>query len=153
MIKNGLKQVFDDTYLHDFLFYTQVCSMGQQVVYNYPMVSPKVPTTIKTPYRYPVGHYSHSFVTTKKHKNYWKICFGNVYLHNLLLCTKIFSIGQWVVSNYIMISTKAPLTLMSPCSYPMGHHSHSFVSKNEQKLFNHLRPFLLTNEWLWCPIG
>jgi hypothetical protein len=27
MIKNGQKQVFDNTYLHDFLSYTQVCSM------------------------------------------------------------------------------------------------------------------------------
>ena len=66
MIKNGQKQVFDNT--HDFLFYTQVCSMGQQVALNYPMVLPKVPTTLKTPYRYPMGHYSHSFVTKKSQK-------------------------------------------------------------------------------------
>ena len=30
MAKNGWKQVFDDTYLHNLLFYTQVCSKGQQ---------------------------------------------------------------------------------------------------------------------------
>jgi hypothetical protein len=28
MAKNGSKQVFDDTYLHNLLFYTQVYSMG-----------------------------------------------------------------------------------------------------------------------------
>jgi hypothetical protein len=51
--KNDRKQletVFDDTYLHNLLFYTQICSMGQQVVFNYPIVSSKVPTTLKTPY-------------------------------------------------------------------------------------------------------
>jgi hypothetical protein len=68
MIKNEWKQVFDDSYLHDFLFYTQVCSMGQQEVFNYNIVSPKGPTTLKTPYRYPMGHYSHSFVTKNSQK-------------------------------------------------------------------------------------
>jgi hypothetical protein len=28
-----------------------------------------------------------------------------------------------------MISPKVPATLMTPYSYHMGHHSHSFVSK------------------------
>ena len=46
--ENSWKQVFDDTYLHNLLFQTQICSMGQQVLFDYPMVSPKVPTTLKT---------------------------------------------------------------------------------------------------------
>jgi hypothetical protein len=53
MAKNGSKQVFDDTYLRNLLFYTQVYSMGQQMVFNYPMVSPKVPTTLMTPNSFP----------------------------------------------------------------------------------------------------
>jgi hypothetical protein len=40
MAKNGSKQVFDDTYVHNLLFYTQVCSMDQKRVFNYYMVSP-----------------------------------------------------------------------------------------------------------------
>jgi hypothetical protein len=62
MAKNGWKQVLDKTYLHNLLFHIQICSMGQQVVFNYPMVSPKVPVTLMTPYKYPLGHHSHSFV-------------------------------------------------------------------------------------------
>jgi hypothetical protein len=57
MLKNGSKQVYDDTYIHNPLFYTQVYSIGQQVVFNYPMVSPKVPTTLMTLYSYPMGHH------------------------------------------------------------------------------------------------
>ena len=83
-------------------------------------------------------------------KNCWKFLF--LVMFTSIFYTQICSIGQWVVSNYIMIPPKAPLTLMTPYSYPMGHYSHSFVSKNGQKWFNHLRPFSLTNKWLWCPI-
>jgi hypothetical protein len=50
MAENGSKQIFDDSYLHNLLFYTQICFMDQKVVFNYPMVSPKVPTTLMTPY-------------------------------------------------------------------------------------------------------
>jgi hypothetical protein len=32
-------------------------------VFDYPMVSPKVPTALTTPYSYPMGHHSHSFVS------------------------------------------------------------------------------------------
>ena len=60
MAENGSKQVFDDSYLHNFIFYTQICFIGQKVVFNYLMVSPKVPTTLMTPYDYPMGDYSHS---------------------------------------------------------------------------------------------
>jgi hypothetical protein len=38
-----------------------------------------------------------------------------------------------VVFNYPMESPKFPTTLMTPYSYPMGHHSHSFGSKNGRK--------------------
>ena len=68
MKENGWKQVFDDTYLHNLLFYTQICSIGQWVMFNYPMVSPKVPTTLMTPYSCPMGHYSHSFVSKNGRK-------------------------------------------------------------------------------------
>jgi hypothetical protein len=37
--------------------------VGQQVVFNYLMVSPKVPTILMTPYNYPMCHYSHSFIS------------------------------------------------------------------------------------------
>jgi hypothetical protein len=68
MAENGSKQVYDDTYLYNLLSYTQICSMGQQMVFNYPMVSPKVPTTLITLYSYPKGHHSHSFVTRNSQK-------------------------------------------------------------------------------------
>ena len=68
MAENGSKQVYDDTYLHNLLFYTQICSMGQQVVFNYPMVSPKVSTTLMTLYSYLMGHHSHSFVSRNDRK-------------------------------------------------------------------------------------
>ena len=63
MVKNASKQVFDDTYPNNVSSHTQICSMGQQVVFNYPMVSPKVPTTLMTLYSYPMAHHSHSFVS------------------------------------------------------------------------------------------
>ena len=56
MAENGRKQVFDNTYLHNLLFHTQICSMGKWVLFNYPMVSPKVPTTLLTPYSYGRSH-------------------------------------------------------------------------------------------------
>jgi hypothetical protein len=62
MAENGWKQVFDNTYLHNFLFYSQACSMGQQVVFNYPMVSPKENTLLMVPYSFPSSHYSNLFV-------------------------------------------------------------------------------------------
>jgi hypothetical protein len=41
--------------------------------------------------------------------------------------------GQLVLFNNPIISPKVPPTLLTPYSYPTGHHSHSFVSKNDQK--------------------
>ena len=57
MAENGLNQVFDDTYLHNFLFHTQICSKGQPVVFDNLMVSPRVPTTLMNLYSYSVGHH------------------------------------------------------------------------------------------------
>jgi hypothetical protein len=37
--------------------------MSQRVVFNYAMVSSKVPTMFLTLYDYPRGHHSHSFVS------------------------------------------------------------------------------------------
>jgi hypothetical protein len=48
MAKNGWKQVFDDIYRHSLLFYRQIYFIGRRVVFNYPMVSPKVPTKLLT---------------------------------------------------------------------------------------------------------
>jgi hypothetical protein len=41
--------------------------------------------------------------------------------------------GQQVVFNDPMVLPEVSATLMTPYSYPMGHHGHSFVSKNGQK--------------------
>jgi hypothetical protein len=62
MAENGWKTCFGDVYLHNLLFYTQIWFKGQQVVFNYPMVTYKVPTTLMTPYSYPKDHLSHSFM-------------------------------------------------------------------------------------------
>ena len=37
-------------------------------MFSYPMVSPKVPTTLMTTYDYPMGHHSHSFVGKNSQK-------------------------------------------------------------------------------------
>ena len=58
MAENGWKQIFDDTHFQNLLFYTQICSMGQQIVFNCPMVLPKVPSTLTTPYSYHMGHHA-----------------------------------------------------------------------------------------------
>jgi hypothetical protein len=69
----------------------------------------------------------------KMAKNGWKLDFEDTYFHNLLFYTKICSMGRWVVFIYPMILLKVFTTLMTPYSYPMGLHSHSFMSKNGQK--------------------
>ena len=56
--KNGRKQVLDDTYLRYLLYYRQISSMGHHVVFNYPRVSFRVPTTLMTPYSYRMGHHN-----------------------------------------------------------------------------------------------
>ena len=62
MAEIGWKQVFENTYLNNLLFHTQVCYMGQQVAFNYPMLSLKMPTTLMTPDIYLMGHHGNSFV-------------------------------------------------------------------------------------------
>jgi FMN-dependent NADH-azoreductase len=42
--------------------------MGQQVVFNYPMVSLKVPTRLMIPYIYLMGHHGLSFVSKNGRK-------------------------------------------------------------------------------------
>jgi hypothetical protein len=70
MAEIGWKQVFDDTYLHNLLFHTQICSKGPNVVFNYPMLSPNVPTMLLTPYGYPMGYHSYSFVSKNSQKQF-----------------------------------------------------------------------------------
>jgi hypothetical protein len=129
MAENGKKHVFD-TYLRNPLFYTLICSVGQRVVFSYPILSPKMPTTLKTPYIYPMGHHSHSFFKAKMAENDKKHVF-DTYLRNLLFYTLICSVGQRVVLNYPMVSPKVHTTFMTPPDYPIGHHSHLFRNKND----------------------
>jgi hypothetical protein len=71
--------------------------------------------------------YSYSFVTKIGRK-----CFFFIFwlLFNKTMCL----MGQWMVSSYIMISPMVPFTLLRPYSYPLGHHGHSFVTKNGPKI-------------------
>ena len=68
MAENGLKQVLDDAHFRNPLFYAQICFLGQQVVFNYPIVLLNVPTMLRTPYNYPIGHHSPSFVNKNSRK-------------------------------------------------------------------------------------
>jgi hypothetical protein len=77
--------------------------MGQEVVYNYPMLSPKVPTSLMTPRSYPMGHYNHSFVS-KNGRKQLKTGFLEYFPLNLLFHTQICSMGQLVLFNYPMVS-------------------------------------------------
>jgi hypothetical protein len=76
MAENGWKQVFN-TYLQNLFSYTLNYSMGQQMVVNYSMVSPKVPTMFMTPYDYPIGHHSRGVYSAKCSNIHWGIvsCF------------------------------------------------------------------------------
>jgi hypothetical protein len=136
--KNGqkrLKNVFWGKFLPWPLILNTICSMDQWVVYNYPMILPKVPSTLVTLYRYPMGSHSHSFVS-KNGRIRLKQFFDKNSYQNLLFYTQVCSMGQWMVFNYPMILPKVLTTLMIPHSYPMGHHSHSFVSKIGEKRLN-----------------
>ena len=137
MAENCWKQVFSDTYLHNFFFHTQISSLGRQVVFNYPMLSPKVSTTLVIPNSYP-------HLWAKMAKNGWKQVLDDTYLHNLLFYTQVWSMGQQRVFNYPMVSLKVSTTLLAPYSYPMGHHSHPFVTKNGWK-------WLKTGVWCYLP--
>ena len=63
MAEKSWKQVFVDTYLHNLFFHTQICWLGQQVVFKCPILSPKVPITLMTQNEYSMGHHSHLFVS------------------------------------------------------------------------------------------
>jgi hypothetical protein len=86
--------------------------MGDQVLFNYPILSPKVPTMFMILYDYPLGHHSYSFVIKKLSKMVEKHVFDDVYLYNLLFYTQIYYVGQWAVLNDPMVSPKGPTTLM-----------------------------------------
>ena len=97
--------------------------MGQQVVFNDPMVLPEVSATLITPYSCPMDHHGHSFVSKNGRKRL-KTGFDDIYLCNLLFYKQVCSMGQHVVFNYSMLSPKVPTTLVTPNSYHIGHHSH-----------------------------
>jgi hypothetical protein len=117
--------------------------MGQWVVFIYPMVSHKVPTTLMTPYSYPMGHYSYSFVREISRK--W---FKNMFL------TMLTSITSYSIHKYVLWANKWCSIILwyhTRCllhSWPdiVTHcHSHSFVSINGQKWLKHVLLMLNTN--------
>jgi hypothetical protein len=114
------------TYHHNLLFHRQICCMGCQVVFNFPMVSLKLPTTLLTLHIYPMGHHTHLFVRKNGRKplktGFWWYLDNSYSTHN-------YYMGQRVVFNYLRVSPKVPTTLMTPYSYPRVYHSNSFVSK------------------------
>jgi hypothetical protein len=97
--------------------------------FNYPVVSPKVPTTLMAPNNYPMSHNSDSF----KSRNGRKQVFDDTHFRNLLFYAQICSLGQQMVFNHPMVSPNVPTMLRTPYSYPIGHHSRSFVNKNSRK--------------------
>jgi hypothetical protein len=143
MAENDWKQVCDNIYFWNFLFYKQICSMGQQVEFKYPIVSPTVPTTLRTPYSYPKGHHTHSFVS--KNGQTVKNSFFILTSKTSYSTYKFFSMGQQVVFNYPMVSPKVPTTFINLFDYPIGYHRHSFVSKNGWKLLKNLFSMMLTS--------
>jgi hypothetical protein len=132
MAENGWIQFFDKDSYHNLLFYTQICSMGRWAVFNYPMIIPKVPTILVTPYSYPMGHHSHLFVSKNGQKRLKTGFWGYLPPYPLIIHTNMFY-GQQVGFKYPMVAPKVPATLKTPHSYPMGKYSHSFVSKNGRK--------------------
>jgi hypothetical protein len=43
-----------------------------------------------------------------------------------------------MVSSYPMISPMVPFAQKTPCSFPLGHHGRSFVTKYGQKLLKNM---------------
>ena len=125
MAKNGWKQVSDDTYFQNLLFYTKICSIilwyhPRCILYSWPYIV-TLSVTLDTHFWAKMVEYG------------WKMCFDDANLYNLLFYSQTCFKGQWWVFRYPMVSLKVPTTLMTPYKYPMGHHSHSFVSQNGQK--------------------
>jgi hypothetical protein len=92
MAENGWKHFFDNAYLHNLLFYTQICSMSHL------MVSPKVPTTLVTQV-VTLWATIATYLSAKMAENGWKQVFDHTYFQNLLFYTQICSMGQQVVLN------------------------------------------------------
>jgi hypothetical protein len=61
----------------------------------HPMISPMVPITLMTQYKYPMGHYSHSFEPKNGKKKLKNIFFGNAHLCNILFYTQIIWLGAY----------------------------------------------------------
>jgi hypothetical protein len=89
-------------------------------------------STLVIPYSYAMGHQSHSFVSKTGQKRLKTGFSGYLPPYPLILHTNMFY-GQQVLLNYPMVLPKVPATLKTLHNYPMGNHSHSFVSKNGQK--------------------
>ena len=100
----------------------------------YPKISPMVLFILMTPYSYPMGRDRHSFSTQNDQK-----LLKNVFLaiftpitsystHNIVFWR------QRMVPHYPKISPMVQSTRMTPYTYPMGHHGHSFVTKNGKRI-------------------
>jgi hypothetical protein len=69
---------------------------------------------------------------------FWIKCFGTLLrLPPPALCP--------MSQLWSMVSPKVPTILMTPYSYPMGHHRHSFVSKNGEKWLKNMFLMMLIN--------
>ena len=93
MAENVWKQVFDDTYLRNLLFYSHKCYMGQQVVFSQHMVSPKVPTTLVTQI-VTLWATIATHLSAKMAENDWKQVNDNIYFRNFLFYTQICFFGS-----------------------------------------------------------
>jgi ATP-dependent helicase/DNAse subunit B len=100
------KHLSDYAHLHKLLLYTQICSMDQSVVFSYPIISPRVPTTLMNLYSYQLGHHSHSFVT----KN------GQKRLKNMYLVMST-SITSYSIHGYVLRANKWCSIILKP-SWP-----------------------------------
>jgi hypothetical protein len=125
MAKNGWKQVFDNTYLHNLLFYTQICSMGQQVVFSYPILH--LWHQISTLWATVATH-----LRVEMAKSCWKHIFDDTSetsysTHKYVLwANKWCSFVPWYYPRCLLHSQPHIVTLSATIA-------NSFVSKNGQK--------------------
>jgi hypothetical protein len=61
----------------------------------HPMISPMVPITFMTPYKYPVAQNSHSFEPKNGNKMLENMFFGNPHFCNVLFYTQIIWLGTY----------------------------------------------------------
>jgi hypothetical protein len=111
--------------------------MGQHVLFNYPMVSSMVPTTLLTPYIYPMGHHSQSFVS-KNDQRLSKTGFWRYLPQGLLILHTCMFYGPTCVVQLSYGNTQGANYTQNPIKINMGHYRHSFVTKNSQKLLKNL---------------